>query len=124
MRSGQNFAYTMSALSYSQVYGVMWIDQRGGQIYHSDQFLNEASLWVQAPQTDRVNALTAVDSFVFIADDEHLWRISEVVRDSIVIQELFEGTDSSRDLLMTASTPERMYMLNRRSGALYRLDWP
>ncbi|MCL4304741.1 hypothetical protein KJZ99_02405 [bacterium] len=124
MRSGQNFAHSMSALSFSQAYGVMWIDQRGGRIYHCDQFLNEANLWLQAPQTNHFNALTAVDSFVFVTDDEHLWRISAGVRDSLGIQELFEGTGSSRDLIMTASTPERLYMLNRRSGALYRLDWP
>ncbi|MCB9356992.1 MAG: hypothetical protein H6506_03405 [Calditrichaeota bacterium] len=124
MNSGQDFSLSVESLCFSEQFGVMWIGDQDGTIFHSDQLLNEARPWPLAPAPTGFSELTAVDSVVFATNNAFLWRVSPSNADSASV--FCESGDAVRfeDLLLAAQSPHRLYLLNRKNGALFRLDWP
>lgn len=123
-RSGNRELRPVVAMDYSNTYGLIWIEQNGSDILRSDRFLTSVTQLPLAPMTRRPLQVTALDSCLFVCDSDSVWRVRGGVQESASCSELF-GTDIRiGDLIIEAVSPTRLYALDRRTGALYRLLWP
>lgn len=123
-QSGQYFSRPIASLEFSSVYGILWIEEGGDRIYQSDPFLSEVRILPMMGNRGEILQIAAVDSFVFSLDATTLWRSTMSERDSVHISASAKSDFDGASMLIEAVSSNRVYMLDRRNGALYRLNWP
>lgn len=123
-QSGTYFSRPISSLEFSPVFGILWIEEGGDRIYQSDPFLSEVRTLPLIGNRGAFLQIAAADSCVFAMNETTLWRSTASTHDSILFSTLGSSDISGESLLIEAVSPNRLYLLDRRAGALYRLNWP
>ncbi|MBK6766135.1 MAG: hypothetical protein IPG71_07365 [bacterium] len=116
---------SIAALDYSSAFGVMWIEQNGSRVFQSDRFLTRVAALRPPFPAQHPLQLSALDSCFYVSDSNTLWRMcSDGIQDSLDLNNLLRGAALGDDLIFEAVSPTRLYALDRRTGALYRIIWP
>ncbi len=123
-QNGKYFSRPISALEFSPLFGVLWIEDGGDKIYQSDPFLSEVRPLKLVGSQAQYLQIAVVDSCLFAMDTTTLWRWASDMRDSVMMSTLGISDFDSESFLIEAASPTRLYLLDRRAGSLYRLNWP
>ncbi|MBL0060127.1 MAG: hypothetical protein IPP40_01165 [bacterium] len=115
---------TLTGLSFSPTYGVLWINREDRMLYRCDAFLSEPHRLDALGPSMEVDQICAIDSTLFGLSSSMLYRREGSKIDSLPLGEMWGTTISPPDLRIEASSRNDLYLLEVSDGTLHRVYWP